>query len=406
MKKLPYPLAPPELLLYEEAKRLEHFLWLKENAKPLIFSEDILAAEIGDLLSNNIPYFSSTADGKTAYSAEKRSLSLAIRLSGLTRVKQHLTHHFNEKDLRLQLAIIENSFTALQLDQSGFLPREKKWSLKTPTLPAENIKNEALALAKKALDQLVDYAIIGEERIMWPSIDLVGIDAWSAGFTDIDLYRGVAGVALAFAYGASINKNKTYEKIARLGLNSIIDVLSTEKEKAIHSVGGFSGLGGLIYALSIFNRFIPDKRIRPTLATLLTWADSFIEKDHTLDIVGGCAGFIASVIAARALIDSNTLMALLTIATDHLLTQYPEPDKLPDSLENKYSDQPLLGFSHGIAGFTWALAKANEFLHDKKIESWIKNALAYERCRFDAKKITGRMFAPPFVSTPKPIINL
>nr|WP_284698441.1 lanthionine synthetase LanC family protein [Coxiella burnetii] len=99
-------------------------------------------------------------------------------------------------------------------------------------------------------------------------------------------------------------------------------------------------------------------------------------------------------------------MALLTIATDHLLTQYPEPDKLPDSLENKYSDQPLLGFSHGIAGFTWALAKANEFLHDKKIESWIKNALAYERCRFDAKKITGRMFAPPFVSTPKPIINL
>lgn len=67
-------------------------------------------------------------------------------------------------------------------------------------------------------------------------------------------------------------------KIARLGLNSIIDVLSTEKEKAIHSVGGFSGLGGLIYALSIFNRFIPDKRIRPTLATLLTWADSFIEK--------------------------------------------------------------------------------------------------------------------------------
>ncbi|WP_155269668.1 hypothetical protein [Coxiella burnetii] len=37
-----------------------------------------------------------------------------------------------------------------------------------------------MALAKKALDQLVDYAIIGEERIMWPSIDLVGIDAWSA----------------------------------------------------------------------------------------------------------------------------------------------------------------------------------------------------------------------------------
>ncbi|WP_052366708.1 hypothetical protein [Coxiella burnetii] len=74
----------------------------------------------------NILYYLTTADGKTAYSAEKRSLSLAIRLSGLTRVKQHLTHHFNEKDLRLQLAIIENSFTALQLGAIRFFAPRKK----------------------------------------------------------------------------------------------------------------------------------------------------------------------------------------------------------------------------------------------------------------------------------------
>ncbi|MGP3397908.1 type 2 lanthipeptide synthetase LanM family protein [Coxiella burnetii] len=372
------------LLLYDNDKRRDHFLWLKEHAKPLIFSEEILDSEINDLLSNNIPYFSCQADKEQVFSPTHQQIALQFRFSGLERVKQHLIHRFNKNDLRLQLLIIENSFMTLRLNRGLAYEKNIPVSDEIPS-SSRNIKDEAFMLAKKELDRLTDYAIIGDNRIMWPCIEMVGSDAWSPAFTDISLYKGIAGISLVFAYAASLFESKPYERIARLGLNSLIEVFSEQKKEAIVSmgVGAFTGLGGLIYAL---DQFIPDKRIRPMLEILFTWMDEFIEKDNILDVLSGSAGFIPLLLSAQSFINPKRKIMLLKKVAKHILTQYPNPAKLFTGYKNPYANQPLLGASHGAAGFIWALVKANYFLHDKNIEQWIKSALAYERSHFDYEK--------------------
>lgn len=105
------------ILLHDEQKHYFHFYWLKENTPNEKQYQSILDSEMTDLLRNNIPYFYCLADQKIIYNSQQESLPFPVKESGMNRVKNHLIHHMNPSDFRLQCAIIENSFLALKLNQ-------------------------------------------------------------------------------------------------------------------------------------------------------------------------------------------------------------------------------------------------------------------------------------------------
>ncbi|SRR5579883_164097 len=374
------------ILLHDSKKYHEHFLWLKSPMPAVEWFNDLIPSELQDLLENNIPYFSIPANGYAVYDSQKKSLPIPIKKSAIERIFDFLNTHFSEEDLKLQKIIIENSFIALRLNQKNKkIPKNKVSQPNVKPYTTEQIKDASLKIAKEALDQLSNYHILQHDQIKWSAVEIVAIDTWTARFTDIDLYNGLTGIGLSFAYGALFFQDKGFEMIARQVLNTILAILSVEREK-IKTVGAYSGLGGLLYFLTVFNSLLPDKRIEPELQALLRLATNLIDQDKNLDIISGSAGLILSLLTLRKNRNESILDELILKASKQILSCYPKPDETPSCVTKPISSQPLLGYSHGIAGFVLALTKANQILEKNQISYWIQKALAYERSYFNPEK--------------------
>lgn len=232
-----------------------------------------------------------------------------------------------------------------------------------------------LSIAKKELDLLADYSFFREGLILWPFVEMVGKDVWTSSFTNMELYNGVAGIGITFAYAASIFKNDRYQEIAKASLETLMKTLDRRQESALNNVGAFSGWGGLIYTLCLFNHLMPNVKISSYRDAILKWSAVAIDDDKILDVIGGSAGFILALFSVRKQIEPDLFFKLIQKAAQHILDHYPDPEKIS-----------MLGLSHGIAGFVLALSKANSLLQNPKIQDWIKIALAYERRYFNAEK--------------------
>jgi len=103
-----------------------------------------------------------------------------------------------------------------------------------------------------------------------------------------------------------------------------------------------------------------------------------IRADLGLDLIAGSAGLIGPLLRDG----SSRALDLAMVAGDHLLAHQNEQGAW--SAQGK---QPLLGFSHGTAGYLVALAKLGQQLGEQRFLDAATKALIYERERFDAEHL-------------------
>ena len=123
-------------------------------------------------------------------------------------------------------------------------------------------------------------------------------------------------------------------------------------------VGGASGLGSVVYALTVMSKCLHDDDLLAdahVAAELFT--DDLIAADKQLDIMGGSAGAILGLLRLFRDTQSSDVLKRATKCGEHLLAQpRPGAEGRRSWIGQGVGEHALNGMSHGAAGYAYALA--------------------------------------------------
>ena len=186
-----------------------------------------------------------------------------------------------------------------------------------------------------------------------------------------DLYDGVSGIALFLHRLAVATGDRIFGLTAQAALRQACSKLPLAK------CGLYTGGAGVLYAqLRIRDgECDPDELLQQTASL----------NPNELDVISGGAGIVAMLLAAYR---NSSQQALLDRAFEHgelLLSQAVQTDA-GLSWRLAGTDTTLTGFSHGAAGFGWALLELQNETGDARFRQAALQAFAFERAHFDSER--------------------
>ncbi len=363
---------------------LAQALKLEQLARSFLLAEakphhwPIFASEMRQMQHLDIPFFTHLIDADSLQlDGLEQELPGFIQTSGLAAAYERL-RKLDADEIAFQLRLIRGAVGARQLRTTI----ESSPSLEAPTASVRQISPPAttsLEAAKRIAERLLELAIRDAQgQVEWLGMDL-GADGerFSFGPVGLSLYGGSIGINYLLqrlqaqqVSVADADADAIQDAILQ-PLRALIDHPSDDGRRRWwrDQPLGLSGCGGLLLALELGGH-------QGMANDLLTSAlPRFIESDQQLDVIGGCAGLIGSLLR----LGTESALKLALRAGDHLVTQ--------QNTEGAWSSSPrqqaLLGFSHGVAGYAAALAHLDTFSDDGRYRTAATAALSYERARFN-----------------------
>ena len=110
-----------------------------------------------------------------------------------------------------------------------------------------------ISAARDIGDRLDSIAIRRKRDASWIGLTLNHQRRWTLSPLDLDLYDGLPGVALFLAHLGANTSQERYTALARSALSAVQSKEGVTRG-TIASIGGFSGVGGLIYAYAQLSR--------------------------------------------------------------------------------------------------------------------------------------------------------
>jgi type 2 lantibiotic biosynthesis protein LanM len=223
-------------------------------------------------------------------------------------------------------------------------------------------------------------------------------------------------MALFLAYLGAITGDPSPTRLAQRALISIRAQLRAslgtgregkEAELALPTVGAFDGLSSIIYLLTNLAVLWADSDLLNEAEKLVERLPSMIWRDEHLDIIYGSAGCILALLSLHAVRPSPRCLKIAIQCGEHLLATAQQMRE--GTAWRALDDQPPLGgFSHGTAGFAFALLQLavrsgqSRFLHSAL------EALAYDRSLFvpelnnwaDLRAFPAEKSNPDYVNRP------
>ena len=349
-----------------------------------------LRFELKDLLKNDIPYFLNLSKDRDLYHNDKIVYKDFFAISNINLAISRI-NNMNYKDLDLQKKIIDLSFFGSfnRNNKGGSIINVKELSDEIKN----NIREEYLEIAIEIGDHLIDFSCNGddegEEDVDWYTMNIIGENelAWHLTPAGLDLYNGVVGIAMFFAYIYNITKEIRYfnmltKCIVTLKKN-INRLINNRKKEGVKNpnIGGYNGDSSIIYGLQAIRSVVHDEELEELCDILMDGLICQIENDNNYDIVSGAAGCILVMLNYYDKYNSSKALDIAIKCGEHLLDS---ADREEDMLKWKpyIASSPLAGFSHGASGISLALYLLGKKLDDNKyIESAYKS-LAFERTLF------------------------
>ena len=349
-------------------------------------------SEIAALEDGDIPIFFVRAGGHDLESLDGRVAATGVfRESALQAVHGRLAA-MTEEELQRQLEMIA----------SAFIPPVSTRAVPAAEAPQAAVDYEALLAATPLIsDQgLINAATVLGRQIMGAAIrGRDGFVTWMApAFLQPDqreqkgvsyyLYDGAAGIALFLAALAKVTGDDRARSTALAALAPVRAILDSPNAADMvrhEGIGGCSGLGSLVYALTAVSRLLdlPEMLALATRVSALI-DDERIARDQALDVVGGSAGAIFGLLALHRATGSSDVLRRAESCGRHLLHV---AEKVGDDALAwpSWPDRLLLaGYSHGTAGIAAALHALFLAGGDEAFAEAAWAALRYERSLFDA----------------------
>lgn len=352
--------------------------------------EDLLwplqEAERIALVNLNVPYFVSRSD-EDRVSAITGHQTQTGALPGLDRVTERFTQ-WSALEIERQVQIIKVSTSFLSKSDNAknaryLFKRELKQS--TLSLGEMTLAEEASRIAS-VINQ---HAMIKDKSAAWVGLDWLGDSEVGQLITlGPDLYNGSSGIALFLAAHAhyakdSVSRELALKALARTRLQ--ITLPSAQRWARGLGIGGASGLGSIVYALTIISELLDDPTLlHHAIAVSELFSNELISADRSLDVIGGSAGGILGLLALYRRTQSKDVLDKAIACGEHLLRQprFGEVGQRSWVVRN-VSEVPVLGFSHGAAGFAYALTALAEASALEEFAHAAHECLAYEERFYD-----------------------
>ncbi len=324
-------------------------------------------AERSAVLELNVPLFTAVTDG-------------------LQRA-QHRVRGLDKKGIAWQVDVIRHTSPGL----SGLRPRDSAPAAPMSTdhvvaLPKSAFLREADAIAEK----VADYAIRAGAGAAWIGLGwFADSDAAQLAVLGHDLYNGACGIATFLAAHARIAQNPNSADLALAAIAHLRAELRGRRASRIGRVmgiGGATGLGSIIYGLTGISRLLGDDGlIEDTRDIAKLFSDELIAADTQLDVIGGSAGAILSLLRLYRDTQADEVLDRAVACGTHLLAQQRCGAHGFRSWPCRVSnDQVLNGMSHGAAGFAYALAALATMSGRDDFADAAAECLEFERLNFDA----------------------
>ena len=342
-----------------------------------VFDEEVRQMERLD-----IPFFVHAIDGNDLPLSDGFApVENFIEMSGLESSRRRI-ETLDAEAVQFQEQLIRGTSRARVTTEQGWQNQASAHEeLDVADLTPDQLRLEAGCL----VDVLGEIAIRDADGLLdWLGMDL-GSDGEKFAFGPVgnSLYGGTAGVALLAAHfpehaGRSELLKALIPPLLQLGEPSRDGLrLRWWRDQPL----GLNGCGGTLLFLQQLAAS-SDNDLCESLQQLESSLISALLPDHiradlALDVIGGVAGLIGPLLqngSARAL-DCAVLCG------DQLLQHQAEDGGWSLGGPDRH---PLLGFSHGTAGFAAALVKLGQCVGEARFIDAASRALAYERERFDA----------------------
>jgi type 2 lantibiotic biosynthesis protein LanM len=349
-------------------------LWVAVVHRPYL--ADVIAAERADLLNGDVPLFTTRPASRDLWTSTGERLADFLGEPGMSLVQRRL-RQLSAQDLKRQLWYIRAALTTLSRGMEP-APRPAP-ALTEPKAPAD--RQRLLAAARAVGEHLEELAVCGEPDASWVGLMLDAQHRWTLAPMGWDLYEGLPGVALFLAYLGAVTGEARHTRLAQSALTALRRQATTGRS-SIASIGGFDGWGGILYTLTHLGVLWDDPALLGEAEQVVDILPPLIERDERLDVIGGAAGCIGSLLSLHHCAPSERTLAAARQCGDRLLARAQPVGPGIAWTKGEAGGRPLAGFSHGAAGMAWALGELAARTGEGRFRTAARAAIAYERSLF------------------------
>jgi len=346
------------------------------------FMSNLIGVEQADLWQGDIPVFTTRPTSLILYSASGAPIADVLTETGMDIARRRIKQ-LGDLDLSRQEWFIRGSLATLASYEYGTEFQEKAHYrlLQTKNKPT---REQFIAAARAAADQLAATAVLGAEDVSWLGLELLAEESWDISPVGMDLYNGLPGIAFFLAYAGAVLNNAHFTALARRAAQSMLQYMELFSQE-LPGIGAFEGWGGLLYTFTHLGALWQDQTLLSQAEELVDVLARFIEQDEEYSVVGGAAGAIGSLLALHNCRPSPKTLKTATACGDHLLATAQQTEQGLSWVTPRFGPQPLLGFGHGAAGIAWALLELAVASGEERFATAAAQAINYERCFFSAE---------------------
>jgi type 2 lantibiotic biosynthesis protein LanM len=364
-------------LLHNALLRARFFDQIWQSVPDIPGLSRLIPAEIADLHVHDIPFFTSRPGTRHVYTSRGECLEdffAEPALEDITRRVQQL----GEQDLTRQIWFIQASFATVSLGGESTGERRLHRYAQTAKKPVG--RERLLQVARSVGDRICDLALHGQDEVSWLSLHHFKEREWSIVVTSIDLYDGLAGIALFLAYLGAITQEEKYTELARMALRTIQQQIAATPEQ-VSMLGAFSGGVAPLYLYAHLGVLWQEPELFCEAEKLLEQVDKPDIKDEVFGILSGSSGTILNLLSLYSVAPSPRTLQTAIKYGDHLLAHAVPLAQGRGWIETRMT-KPLAGFSHGSGGIALSLFALANASGEERFRQAALDALAYERSTF------------------------
>ncbi|MCI0398534.1 MAG: type 2 lantipeptide synthetase LanM family protein [Chloroflexi bacterium] len=348
-------------------------LWVGIDYQPKM--EHVIAYERGDLRQDDVPIFMIRPNSRDLWTGSGDRVPNFFDDSGEALTRQRIGK-MGPADLQQQLWFMRASLATLSMkaDQE---PAAVPYRFDDQP-PAT--REELLVTAETLGDRLEALALWNNDQADWIGLSVNG-DNWVLTPVGLDLYSGTPGIALFLAYLGALTGQEKYTRLAQAALNTARQEIDSASGW-LKLVGGFSGWGGVIYALTHLGVLWQQPALLDEAEAIATTLPPLIAQDQFFDVMAGAAGCLAALLALYRSRPSPQTLATAVQCGQRLLDHARPMAQGLGWLGPHNQDKALTGFSHGAAGVAWALLQLAHLSGESRFKAAALEAMAYERHLF------------------------
>jgi type 2 lantibiotic biosynthesis protein LanM len=357
--------------------RLLDRLWVGVEHNPHLLR--LIKAERRDLSEGDVPIFTSCPASSDLFTSDGEKIEKFFTKTGMA-LSRETVLGLSDEDRRRQVWFIRASLATLDLQEDNLSSTAYE-----PVSPSSILSRKELAPllieeARRIGARLQELSLQDENHATWIGFAYVK-KSWSLDALFEDLYAGSSGIILSLAYLGSFGFDR-YTKLARRALNTLRARLENTG-KNIRSIGAFDGWGGIIYMLSHLAALWQDTELLSYANSMVEGLPELIDKDESLDVIGGCAGCIGALLALNQASPSDKTLAVAAQCGDRLLARAkPVEGGVGWFIKNIETVKPITGFAHGASGIAWALLELAAGTGNTKYRDTALEAMLYEHGQF------------------------